>query len=352
MSLRRFLTLLLLLLPSAATETLAASPAKNAPSRFEVQRGHVFDLYYLLRKHATAETNPASDIEGLGEAINATRQLQTDFGGRFSPVWGLLDEHLAKCKNTAEAVQSFSQLPETANFRGKDFPVRANAIRFAKAMNAVEAQFLKTIWPQHRATLERAAGLIAKTLRPKEKECFDYIARHLKLSAPPKKLPIHLVAEAPYPGGFTYFLEGDERLVVIDVTRNEGTLLLEAVLHEAIHALDGIGSRTQATEMAAGGSVLLEVRERLRKAGVAVRDVQDAAHLLVFVQAAETVRRVLAPQHKPYGEVAEVYAKLPRVASVLTHWVKYLDGRMTREAALEQIVREVAAKPKETPSGS
>jgi hypothetical protein len=34
------------------------------------------------------------------------------------------------------------------------------------------------------------------------------------------------------------------------------------------------------------GSVLLEVRERLREAGVPVRDVQEAAHLFVFVQAA------------------------------------------------------------------
>jgi hypothetical protein len=349
---RRYFCLLLLLLPFAATGALAASPAKSASSRFDVQRGHVFDLYYLLRKHATAETNPASEIEGLGEAVNATRQLQTDFGGRFSPVWGLLDEYLAKCKNTSEVVRSFARLPETTNFRGKDYPVRANAVRLAQAMHAVEAQFLKTIWPQHRATLQRAAELIDKTLKPKEKECFAYIAKYLKFSAPLKPLPIHLVAEAPYPGGFTYFLRGDERLIVIDVTRNAGTLLLEAVLHEAIHALDGIGSRTQATEMAASGTVLLEARERLRKAGVPVRDVQDAAHLFVFVQAAETVRHVLAPQHKPYGEVAEVYAKLPRVSPVLTQWMKYLDGKTTREGALEQIVQEIAAKTKETPAGN
>jgi hypothetical protein len=64
------------------------------------------------------------------------------------------------------------------------------------------------------------------------------------------------------------------------------------------------------------------------------------------------VRHVLNPQHKPYGEVAEVYPKLPRVSPVLTHWIKYLDGKTTREAALEQIVQEVASKTKETPVGS
>lgn len=348
---RRPLLLLLLLLLCAAPVSPASSPSKNSSSRLDVKRGHVFDLYYLLRKHATAETNPASEIEGFGEAIDATRQLQTDFGGRFSPVWSLLDENLAKCKDTAEVMRSFAQLPETSNFRGKDYPVRANAMRLARAMNVVEAQFLKTIWPKHQATLQRAAELITKTFRPKENECFAYIARHLKLSASLKSLPVQLVAEAPYPGGFTYFLDSGERLIVIDVTRNEGTLLLESILHEAIHALDGIGSRTQATEMATHGTVLLEVRERLRKAGVPVRDVQDAAHLLVFVQAAETVRRVIDAKHKPYGEVAEVYSKLPRVAPVLTHWVKYLEGKTTREAALEQIVREVASKTKEEPAG-
>jgi hypothetical protein len=349
---RRPFILLFLLLLCAAPVSPAASPAKNSASRLDVKRGYVFDLYYLLRKHATAETNPASEIEGFGEAIDATRQLQTDFGGRFSPVWGLLDENLSKCKNTAEVVRLFAQLPLTTKFREKDYPVRANAMRLARAMNAVEAQFLKTIWPKHQATLQRAAELIDKTFLPKENECFAYIARHLKLSAPLKALPIQLVAEAPYPGGFTYFLEGDERLIVLDVTRNEGTLLLEAILHEAIHALDGIGSRTQATEMAVSGSVLLEVRERLRKAGVPVRDVQDAAHLLVFVHSAETVRHVIDAKHKPYGEVAEVYSKLPRVSPVLTHWVKYLEGKTTREAALEQIVQEVASKTKEKPAGN
>lgn len=349
---RRPFILLLLLLLCGAPDSLSASPAKNSSSRLDVKRGHVFDLYYLLRKHATAETNPSSELAGFGEAIDAVRQLQTDFGGRFSPVWGLLDEYLLKCKNTAEVVRSFAQLPETTKFRDKDYPVRVNAMRLAKAMHAVEAQFLKTIWPQHQATLQRAAELINKTFLPKENECFAYIAKHLKLSASLKSLPIQLVAEAPYPGGFTYFLRDDERLIVIDITRNEGTLLLESILHEAIHALDGIGSRTQATEMAASGTVLLEVRERLRKAGVPVRDVQDAAHLLVFVQAAETVRHVIDAKHKPYGEVAEVYAKLPRVAPVLTHWVKYLDGKTTREGALEQIVQEVVAKTKEKPTGN
>lgn len=347
--LRRFIPLLLVLL--CAPLSVSASPVKA--SRFDVRVGHVFDLYYLLRKHATADANPtASQIAGLVEAIDATRQLQTDFGGRFSPVWGLLDEYLAKCRNTSEVVRSFERLPETTNFRGKDYPVRTNALRLARAMNGVEAQFLKIIWPDHQAAIARAAGEFSQTLKPKEKECFAYIGKHLNLNAAPDmSLPVYLVAEAPYPGGFTYFLDGGERLVVIDVSRNKGTLLFEALLHEAIHALDGVGSRTPATEMGRSGSILMEVRERLQKAGVPARDVQDAAHLFVFVQAAATVRQVLAPQHKSYGEVAEVYTRLPRVAAIVPLWDKYLDGKLSRADALQQIVQEVVTKTKEKPAG-
>jgi hypothetical protein len=168
---RRFcLPLLLLLLFGAHDSLAAASPNGDAASRFDVRRGHVFALYYLLRKHATAETNPASEIEGFGEAVNAARQLQSDFGGRFSPVWGLLDEYLSKCRNTSEVVRSFAELPLTTNFRGKDYPVRANAIRFAKAMHAVEAQFLKATWPQHRATREAALEQIVREVALKTKE--------------------------------------------------------------------------------------------------------------------------------------------------------------------------------------
>jgi hypothetical protein len=94
----------------------------------------------------------------------------------------------------------------------------------------------------------------------------------------------------------------------------------------------------------------MDVRGRLQKAGVPVRDVQDAAHLFVFVQAAATVKHVLAPQHKSYGEVAEVYSRLPRVASIVPLWDKYLDGKLSRAEALEQIVQEVAAKTKEKPA--
>jgi hypothetical protein len=57
-------------------------------------------------------------------------------------------------------------------------------------------------------------------------------------------------------------------------------------------------------------------------------------------------------KHKPYVEVAEVYPKLPRVAPVLTHWIKYLYRRRMRTGALELFGQEVASQMKERPSGN
>jgi hypothetical protein len=171
----------------------------------------------------------------------------------------------------------------------------------------------------------------------------------LRLGAPQQQLPLYLVAESQYPGGFTYLLREGGRVSVVAVAQNKGTLMLETVLHEAIHSLDGVGS-TGAQEGADVGSVLMELRERLRKAGVSERDVGDAAHLLIFIQAAETVRHVIDPKHKPYGEVAGVYEKLPRVNSLVPVWVAHLDGKLTREDALAQAVEKIAAATKATSS--
>jgi hypothetical protein len=67
--------------------------------------------------------------------------------------------------------------------------------------------------------------------------------------------------------------------------------------------------------------------------------VHDFVHTLMFVQAAGTVRRVLDPGHKDYGDVDGYYAKVPRAAAVVVPaWRDYLDGKISREAAVEKIV--------------
>jgi hypothetical protein len=67
--------------------------------------------------------------------------------------------------------------------------------------------------------------------------------------------------------------------------------------------------------------------------------VHDFVHTVMFVQAAGTVRRVLDPNHRDYGDVKGYYARVGRAAEVVVPaWRDYLDGRIDREAAVERIV--------------
>jgi hypothetical protein len=320
---------------------------KGGRSHLDLKISPVFDLYYFLRKHAEDNSNPESNITGFEEAVNATRQLQKDFGGAITPIWSLLDAHLVNCKNTLDVVRLFSELPETIKFRGKEHPVREGAIRLAKAMNAMEPQFHKSEWRLHKKTIQKAASNITRTLKPKEKESIAYMLKHLDLPEPQKPISIYLVAESPSPGAFTFFLKDGGTLVVINV-KNEGSLLYESVLHEVIHVLEGMPGRETATESFAKKSVFTELSERLHMAGVSERDSGFAGHLLVFAQAAATVKKFLDPNHKPYGEVQTVYARLSHISPfVVPTWNQYLEGTISRDQALTQIVDGITKKERE-----
>jgi hypothetical protein len=106
-------------------------------------------------------------------------------------------------------------------------------------------------------------------------------------------------------------------------------------MHEAIHALD--------LENAGDGNVLEALRSRLKKAGMGENDVAvvQGAHLLVFIQAGETVRRLIDPSHRHYGDVRGVYqyAALQPLANIARPvWVDYLDNKIAREEAINKIV--------------
>jgi hypothetical protein len=144
-------------------------------------------------------------------------------------------------------------------------------------------------------------------------------------------MPVYLVAAAPFPGAFTY--RGQEGpFSVVALEGEVSTAWLEIVIHETLHTLD----------LRAGEeSVLGDLRSRLGKIpGASPRQIHDFVHTVMFVQPAGTVRRVLDPSHKDYGDVAGYYPKVPRAAAVVVPaWRDYLDGKIDREAALERIVK-------------
>jgi len=338
----------LLLATASAGLPPPQQPTKDSPPRaaaappasgwLDLRVNRVFDLFYFARKHAA---NDARKIEGLDaspELLAAIRELHREFGGWFTPLWSMIDANLMFCQRADDAVRELSDIPETINFRGKSYRAREPAVRLAGALQAAEPQFLKTIWPAHRAAVEEAAARLVSTLRPKEQDFLAFFARHLRTDAPRATHPVYLVAEAQYPGAFTNYTR-DTIVSIVSVKTFPGTLLEENVLHEALHSLDVAGGRSGAGSDAR--SVFAELRDRLRQAGVSERDSQDAAHLVLFVTAAEAVRQIIDPAHRHYGDVQNVYTRLTRVAAVVPAWRDYLGGKLTRERALDLMVEKV-----------
>jgi hypothetical protein len=322
--------------------------SSQASGWLDLRISPVFDLYYFVRKHATSDAQKIEGLDASPEALAAMRELHKEFGGWFTPLWSLIDANLIPCRTADDAAREFADIPERREFRGKTYRTREPALRLARALQAVEPQFLKSVWPEHRAAVEEAAARLARTLRPKERDALAFFSRHLRTPEPRAPHPVYLVAEAQYPGAFTNYTR-DTVLSIVSVRSFAGTLLEENVLHEAAHSLD---VAPQATPGA--GSVFAELRDRLRRAGVAERDLQDAAHLVLFVTAAEAVRQLIDPAHKHYGDVTGVYTRLPSVAAVAPVWRDYLGGKMTRARALDLIVERVPRadppKPQTTPT--
>ena len=67
--------------------------------------------------------------------------------------------------------------------------------------------------------------------------------------------------------------------------------------------------------------------------------VQHAPHMLVFIQSSEAVRRYVDPSFKPYSEgIFSRPALQPFVKVQLPIWTSYLDGKISRDEALTQMV--------------
>jgi len=313
----------------------------STQKRFEVRTKPFLDLYFYVYKLAASNeklppTNP------FGTAVDAARQV---------PMYqGLIDLKLFSCENAADAERAFSQFPETIKTRqGTVIALREKAIQLARTLGPVEKPFLETIWPQHRTAINKAATRISETLEPKQEECFLYLTTHLGMAAATYTVPVYLVAEMPWPAALTVTgKETSHGVCVIDVGANPGSDLFNALLHEAIHALDA--------ETSGSGNVLIEFQSKLLKSGFDKNDFifRQAPHLLVFIQSVETVRRILDSSYQPYDRGVFVReALVPLISVEKPIWTDYVDGKLSRAEALGMMVAAfVKARKIEVPAKS
>jgi hypothetical protein len=329
---RTVLTILAVLFVLMVPGLGAQAPPPPKPV-LEFRINPLMDLHYWVRKLGSERTEKSAlpAVQGLPAALAATNQAGISLGD--PRLWGILDGSFTEASSAAELAHVATQIPETTTTRdGKSIPLRQDLAGLAAGYQGVEKGFLATVWPRHREITERAAAAVWKELFPKIPEVYAEIARRLDLPLPVPEapLPIYLVAAAPFPGAFTMFThEGPFSVVALEGEAD--SQWVEIVVHETIHALD-----VKAKEK----SVLADLRRRLDAVpGASPQESHDFVHTVMFVEAADAVRRVLDPSHKDYGDVRGYYARVGRAATVVVPaWREYLDGKSTREEALAKIV--------------
>lgn len=292
------------------------------------------DLFFMVRRLAANEES-APEIEGLDAAVAAARALQENLASSLD--WGVIEGLLGDCDSGEKAVRRFAALPETFSTRArKDFALRAPALELARALAAAEPAFRAELWPAHEGDIAQARARIEGELGPRQARCLEAVTRDLAFVSTPLQIPVFLVHDGPWPGAVTQRDDGDRGICFVSVRIADGTQLFEAILHETLHALD----------LAGRGDTLDRLRQKLEQAGIArgSSELRDVPHALMFVEAGETIRRIVEPAHLHYGDSSGVYARLgPSALQVRRIWTEHLDGKVDREAALDAIVR--AASP-------
>ncbi|MFO0982451.1 MAG: hypothetical protein U1E76_12075 [Planctomycetota bacterium] len=303
---------------------LAIARADDGP-HLDLRIEAMVDLYYWVRKVAGANEAPPR-LAGFDDAVSAVGELRSHLKSLLD--WGVLEASAEDWRSSSEMARAWQQLDES---------LRAPAAHLARALGQIEAAFRKDVWPGHRELLAAAAKEVEARLIDKESECFAYMGDKLEIHLGDLEVPVYLVAEAPWPQGFTHVREGGSGVCFVGLNGAQHTQFLETILHEATHALD----------VASTGSVFDDLRTQLEHAGVprTSRVWHDAPHTLMFIQAGETIRRIVDPGHQHYGDVAGYYPKVKRIAEVeRAAWLAYLDGNTTRAEAVRTIVAQLAVK--------
>jgi hypothetical protein len=314
----------------------AVSAGGQSATRVELRVEPVADLYFHAR--SLAAERDATVPAPYQAAVDALRALGEKLGPGLL-AFGVADQRLVDVTTLDGLAERFEAVPPLFTRDGGRLPITEELRAVVAGLRAAEAYHRNEVWPLHWRLVEPARRRLETTLLPAQGAAFAYMLESLGMSDPAKTIPVYLAAHLPWPGGFTYGLQSGGGVCFVGVDRPEfaGHALAELVLHESTHALD-----VETEE-----SVLARLRARLEAEGFTREDraLRDVPHTLMFVQAAETIRRHVAADHDHYGDGTSTYydrVALARFERDL--WIRHLDGEVGLDDTLGQIVARAVAE--------
>lgn len=304
-----------------AQPTAPVAPIPAPASRIQIATSPLLSLHMLVRAGAAGADVPACVVPAV-EAMKAAGD---------GVQWGVTDALFATAEDLSKAREVLAAM--AGRFREDVGP---KVLAYVDALATVEPVFEEQVWPDHESRINRARIGLETALDAHGPSCIARICELLGMSDPGKAIPVFLVAASPSPGGFTALSRQHGALCIVSIDAHEGSTLVEATLHEAIHALDTHTRQQQPP------TILQLLRTALADAGVGPSDLamRDVPHTLIFAAAAEVTRTSVDPAHVAYGEAGGYYAKVPEARdAVLPAWRRYMAQEIDAKEMVAEVVR-------------
>lgn len=320
----------------------AADALPVASSGLDLRVEPFTDFYFLVRAQAAGVVPADPELQPIIDAWMAVQEEIGTFGGfwRFD-LPGMLSRSPEEFRGWFDDPETPESVPSRA---GGTIPIKAPGLAMAAAMESSWPAFRDSRWPERKAKLDEIRARLEREFMPKHREALDYMLRSLGIADPAIDVPTFLALDIHPPGATTY--RSYSGPVFVASTRellSEGRFsdLEETLLHEVSHCLD----------MASDGEsdAFSLLRSLLEERGVTRNDSRyhDVPHLVMFVQAEETMKRLYDADHVAYGDtqrgdIAPLYERSGEAAAIVRRvWGRYLDGDFDLQEAVRRIVDEV-----------
>jgi hypothetical protein len=320
-----------------ATQRPAAQPLR--PAYFSFSTDDVWlNLHHFLYVLGRARNGaPDATQQAVAGVAADERQGRATLTAEEQQTWETTVTAYANGLSRQPSMFQPPLAPITLTLAGTgDVAVPATVIDDAVRQTLIAAMpvYRKAWWPRHRAMNERYVATLQQQLDQDGPAIVSSLARSYGLTWPARPYPTHVVPYASWQGGFSYT---GLRIVVSsnDYPMNRGWYPLEILFHEAMHQWDDDVAR------------VLQAHATARQVRLPI----DLSHTLVFVTAADAVRR-LHPEHVAFIDALNLWSgslsgsRLPAARlrpAIEATWKPYLDGRGERDDVFAAMVAAAAA---------